>query len=169
MRFAAIDFETANHDRPSACAVGLVVVEGARVVDRLYELIRPPTRHFYFSYLHEITWEDVEHAPSFAEVWPDLGRVIRSVDFLAAHRAPFDRSMILSCCHAYGLAYPEKPFVCTVRVARQVWGIYPTTLVDVCARLGIPLRPHQADSDAEACARIVIKAARRGWVPLQAH
>lgn len=27
MRFAAIDFETANHDYASACAVGLVVVE----------------------------------------------------------------------------------------------------------------------------------------------
>ncbi len=169
MRFAAIDFETANFDRSSACAVGLVVVEDGRIVERIHELIRPPTSYFYFTYLHGITWEDVEDAPSFAEVWPEIAKVISSVDFLAAHHAPFDRRVISSCCHAYGLEYPDKPFVCTVRVARQVWGIYPTTLVDVCARLGIPLRPHQADSDAEACARIVIKAARRGWVPLQAH
>jgi DNA polymerase-3 subunit epsilon len=45
-----------------------------------------------------------------------------------------------------------------VRLARRVWGIYPTRLSDVCRRLGIPLRHHDAASDAEACARIVIAA-----------
>ncbi len=165
MRFAAIDFETANYDRASACAVGLVVVEGSEVVERIYELIRPPTSYFYFTYLHGIAWEDVEDAPTFDELWPDLARVLRSVDFLAAHNAPFDRSVIQKCCETYGLRYPRKPFVCTVQLARAVWGIYPTSLGRVCQLLEIPHRPHQADSDAEACAQIVLKAARKGWVP----
>ena len=33
-RFAAIDFETANNARDSACAVGVVIVEDGRSVDR---------------------------------------------------------------------------------------------------------------------------------------
>ena len=51
-RFAAIDFETANNARDSACAVGVVIVEGGRIVDRLHALIRPPSRQFLFTPIH---------------------------------------------------------------------------------------------------------------------
>jgi DNA polymerase-3 subunit epsilon len=165
MRFAAIDFETANHDRASACAVGLVVVDGGRIVDRMYELIRPPTREFIFTHIHGLTWSDVQSAPSFADLWQSLERQIRSVEFLAAHNAPFDRGVLSSCCQSHGLAVPRRQFVCTVRVAREVWNIYPTKLPDVCERLRISLRHHHAGADAEACARIVMAAARAGWTP----
>lgn len=42
--FTAIDFETANRLCNSACAVGAVQVRDGRVVERAYELIRPPFR-----------------------------------------------------------------------------------------------------------------------------
>ncbi len=58
MKVAAIDFETANYDRTSPCAVGLVAVENSKIVDRIYKLISPPTRFFYFTYLHGISRED---------------------------------------------------------------------------------------------------------------
>ena len=48
-----------------------------------------------------------------------------------------------------------------IRLAREAWGVYPTKLPDVCRYLGIPLRHHDAASDAEACARIVIAAEAR--------
>jgi DNA polymerase-3 subunit epsilon len=53
--FAAIDFETADYGRDSACAVAVVRVEGRVVVDRVRYYIRPPRRHFVFSYLHGIS------------------------------------------------------------------------------------------------------------------
>jgi DNA polymerase-3 subunit epsilon len=46
MRFTAIDFETANADRGSACAVGLVVVEDGQIVSRTSQLIRPEPCRF---------------------------------------------------------------------------------------------------------------------------
>jgi DNA polymerase III subunit epsilon len=46
--FAAIDFETADYERDSACAVGIVRVADGRVVRRVYHLIRPPRREFVF-------------------------------------------------------------------------------------------------------------------------
>lgn len=165
MRFAAIDFETANHDYASACAVGLVVVENGRIVDRVYELIRPPTREFTFTHIHGLTWNDVRSAPTFDELWPALRQRLRLVEFLAAHNATFDRRVLSSCCQVSRLPEPRKPFVCTVRVAREVWGIYPTTLPNVCNRLQIPLRHHHAHADAEACARIVLAAEKEGWQP----
>lgn len=162
-RFAAIDFETANYRQDSACAVGVVIVERGRIVERLYELIRPPSRQFAFTHIHGLTWDDVKTARSFDAVWDDIAQALADVAFLAAHNAPFDKGVLAACCNTYDLPSPEQPFVCTVRLARAQWDIHPTRLPDVCRHLGITLRHHQADSDAEACARIVIAAEQSGW------
>ena len=50
-----------------------------------------------------------------------------------------------------------------MQLARAQWNIRPTKLPDVCRYLGIKLRHHEADSDAEACARIVMAAQEEGW------
>ena len=42
--YVALDFETADYQPDSACAVGLAKVRGGEVVDTLYSLIRPPRR-----------------------------------------------------------------------------------------------------------------------------
>ena len=159
--FAAIDFETADYGRDSACAVALVRVERNRIVDRVSSLIRPPRREFVFTYIHGITWEMVRDAPAFDQLWPELDRWMRGVRFLAAHNASFDRGVLEACCRSSGLTPPGIPFECTVRMARAVFGIYPTRLDCVCRALGIPLVHHRAESDAEACARIVLAARQR--------
>ena len=156
--FVAIDFETADPGRDSACAVGLVRVVGAEIVRRTHYLIRPPRPSVPFSYIHGITWERVAREPTFAELWPLLERELHGVDFVAAHNAPFDRSVLKACCEAARIAPPAVRFECSMRTARAAWGMYPTKLPDVCRRLGIPLRHHDALSDAEACARIVLMA-----------
>jgi DNA polymerase-3 subunit epsilon len=162
-RFAAIDFETANYGADSACAVGVAIVERGRIVARLHERIRPPSRQFVFTYIHGLTWDDVKDAPRFDAVWAGIQRELAGISFLAAHNAPFDKGVLSACCESYGLSVPAQPFVCTVRLARAQWDIRPTRLPDVCHYLGIKLRHHQADSDAEACARIVIAAQEEGW------
>ena len=48
--FAAIDFETADYSRDSACAIAVVRVEGLAIVERTYYYIRPPHRQFMVSY-----------------------------------------------------------------------------------------------------------------------
>jgi DNA polymerase III subunit epsilon len=163
--FAAIDFETADYGRDSACAVAVVRVEGLTIVDRASYHIRPPRKQFVFSYLHGISWNDVVDAPTFHELWPSLRKKLDGVEFLTAHNARFDRSVLRTCCEQARLSAPSYSFQCTVRLARTVWNIYPTALPDVCKRLRIPLRHHDAGSDAEACARIVIAAIEAGGLP----
>lgn len=160
--FVAIDFETADSGHDSACAVALVRVEESRIVQRERRLIRPPRRHFEFTWVHNITWEQVAGEPSFAAVWSTLMPVLRGAQFLAAHYAPFDRSVLYACCDAAGIAPPFIPFQCTVQLARETWGIYPTKLPDVCRHLHLPLTHHDPMSDAEACANIVLEAYRAG-------
>jgi DNA polymerase III subunit epsilon len=156
--FVSIDFETADYLPDSACAIGLVRVEGLRIVRRETVLIRPPRDRFQFSDIHGITWAMVAAESPFAEVWPRLVPILDGAEFLAAHNASFDRRVLGACCSAAGLGVPAMSFVCTMRLARRTWGERWNSLAAVCRRLGIALKHHDAGSDAEACARIVIAA-----------
>lgn len=156
--FTAIDFETANRYRNSACAVGLVRVRGGRVVRREQFLIRPPFKLFEFTSIHGIAWNDVAEAPTFGALWPRLRPFFSGIAFLAAHNASFDRSVLRACCNWWGIDEPRVDFKCTVAMARAAWGLRPTTLQHVADYLGIPLVHHDAGSDADACARIVLQA-----------
>jgi DNA polymerase-3 subunit epsilon len=161
-RFAALDFETADYGRDSACALAIVVVDNNQIVDTWTQLIRPPRRDFFFTYLHGISWQHVEHKPVFAELWPTAVKLLENVDFIAAHNASFDRSVLRTCCERAGQECVKPPFLCTVKLARATWGIVPTKLSDVARHLQIPLRHHDAASDAFACAQILIKAREQG-------
>jgi len=160
--FVAIDFETADYGRDSACAIGLVRVENDRIVRQVHRLIRPPRRQFVFTYLHGIAWSDVADQPTFGELWPELKAELAGVDYFAAHNASFDRGVLTACCRAAGIAPPRRRFVCTVALARQVWDIRPTKLDNVCSRLQIKLKHHEALSDASACAQIILAATKAG-------
>ena len=160
MNFTAIDFETANHKRYSACAVGIVRVENGNIAEKKAFLIRPPESYFRFTHIHGITWKDVREAPTFRDLWPEIEPLITAGDFLAAHNAPFDRSVLWEACRFYGIRPPCVEFKCTVQIARKVLGIRPADLSNVCRELGIVLHHHQALSDALACAKIVLNAAR---------
>jgi len=162
LRFAALDFETANYGRNSACALSIVIVENDAIVDTWTQLIRPPSRDFVFTYLHGIAWEHVKNKPTFGELWGDISRKLEGVNFVAAHNASFDRSVLRACCEMAAVELAELSFVCTVKAARSIWGFYPTTLADVCRQLRISLRHHDAESDAQACARILLAARERG-------
>lgn len=155
-KFTAIDFETADYGRDSACAVGLARVEDGRIIETAYRLIQPPRPCVMFTEIHGITWEDVENEPLFAEIWPELARFFEGIEFIAAHNAPFDRSVLSACCLAAGLKVPPQPFNCTVKLSRSELGMKPATLAHVCHHLSIPLKHHHAQSDAEACAKIMI-------------
>jgi len=161
--FVAIDFETANYSRTSACAVGLIHVNNQRIVSEKTLLIRPPQKQFNFTHIHGLTWNDVKNEPTFGELWLEINEFIERGDFLVAHNAVFDRGVLQRCCETYDIDIPDSQFVCTVHLARDQWGIYPTKLPNVCEYLDIPLRHHDAASDSRACASIVIEAEKEGW------
>lgn len=161
-RFVAIDFETADPKRDSACAVGIVVVDQGRMVARDYRLIRPPRRKFnpFCIKVHGIRWEDVCEEPSFGDIWPEIEPLFAGADFLVAHNASFDRSVLHTCCRESGWLAPVQPFLCTVQLSRKTWELASNKLPSVCAHLGIDLDHHHAASDAEACARIAVQGLR---------
>lgn len=160
--FTAIDFETADHQRDSACAIAMVRVERGRVVDRQDALIRPPRREVLSTWIHGLTWDDLRAADPFPVVWGRLQPLLNGSAFVVAHNAAFDRGVLAACCRAAGIRPPALPWLCTVQIAKRTWGRTKNSLPDVCRGLGIPLDHHDAASDALACARIALAAHARG-------
>lgn len=156
--FVAIDFETADEQPDSACAIGLVWVENGRIVRRERRLIRPPRNHFVFTHIHGLTWDDVKNAQSFAEVWSSLAERVAQAPVLVAHNAKFDRRVLETCCELAGIAAPTQPWLCTVALTRATWRFASAKLSVVCEALGIELNHHEPLSDATACAELLLIA-----------
>lgn len=161
MNFLAIDFETADYEPDSACAVGLVRVESGKIVASKSYLIKPPRKYIYFEYLHGIGWDDLKDQPTFAGRWEQIQRLMVGVDFLVAHNARFDEGVLTACCRKARIEVPPIPFQCTMKIARRLWNIRPTNLPAVCRHFKIRLNHHDATSDSEACARIMIEALKK--------
>jgi DNA polymerase-3 subunit epsilon len=157
MNFCSIDFETANQKRDSACAIGLVLVRGGVIVEKVSHLIKPPTKEFMFTHIHGLSWRDVEAAKSFGELWPSIAYLFEGNDFMVAHNAPFDLGVLRACLAANNIKEPNVNFRCTLKESKTKWPNLPGyKLSDVSAHLGIDLNHHEALSDALACAKIII-------------
>lgn len=154
--FVAIDFETANRFRDSACAVSAVSVINGAISEVFTTLIRPPSSLFEFTNIHGITFADVRHSPSFGDIAPKLLTLLSEAPFVAAHNSSFDSSVVNALCELIGEPLPATPWLCTVRLARRTWRLPRCGLADVSHFLGISLNHHDAESDARACASIVL-------------
>lgn len=158
MNYTAFDFELADNRFDSACAGGFLLVRGGEIVRRRRILIKPPRPPLPFHVsLHGLDARRLVHQPDFEQHWPEIRMAFRGADFVCSHGAN-DPSILRQCCEMIGAKIPRYRFLNTVRLVRDVWGLYPSKLRRVCRFLEIPHRPHDPLSDAEACAWIVALA-----------
>ena len=158
--FTAIDFETANYQRNSACQLGIAVVEAGEIVHSQAWLIKPPTPLFVFTYLHGIDYAMVKQQPVFPAVWQQVRTYIEN-RIVAAHNATFDVSVLVAALKHYGLPVPEFQVLDSLTIARKTWPELPNHKLDTVARkIRCNLQHHEAQSDAIACAQIILQAER---------
>lgn len=160
MDFVAIDFETANASRSSACSMAAVTVEKGQFVRSAYSLIRPPEVRFDWRNIqvHGITAKDVLHKPTFAELW---GRIQPHLQgkMVIAHNAAFDIGVLRSVLSLYNLPFPQFEHVCTLKIAKRVWPHLENHKLSTLAEFfSIDFNHHNALHDARACAMIALKA-----------
>ena len=163
--FTAIDFETANSSSASACSVGLVKVRDGRVVDKVSWLIRPPLGHDDFwewnTRIHGIVAADVADALLWTEQLPDLV-AFADDDILVAHSAGFDMAVIAAACEATFVETPSFRYACSLQIARKTYHLDSYRLPVAAMAAGFEdFQHHQALADAEACAAIIVHAAKR--------
>jgi DNA polymerase-3 subunit epsilon len=165
MDFTAIDFETANSSSASACSVGLVKVRDGVAVDTAYWLIRPPAGFDHFTEwntrIHGIMAPDVEDALLWIEQLPDLV-AFADGDPLVAHNASFDMGVIAAACRASFVDVPNFSYLCSLAVARRTYNLESYRLPVAAMAAGFEdFEHHNALADSQACAAIVVHAARR--------
>ena len=103
--FVAIDFETANSDRDSACQIGITTVLNGEIKDVKCWLINPETHFDYFNILiHGITEERVKDSPTFKELWPEIETYFKNLVF--AHNATFDMTVLWAMLNSRTLKSP---------------------------------------------------------------
>ncbi|KQC06993.1 MAG: hypothetical protein APR62_00780 [Smithella sp. SDB] len=160
LNFTAIDFETANYDRTSACQIGIVVVENSEIIKTYSSYIKPSPNFFvpFFTELHNIDAKKVSNFPLFDELWCEISEYFTSSDMLVAHNAIFDMNVLMACCEKYGIDYKLPASFCTCQASRRYLPYLANhKLSTVCKHYGIELNHHEALSDARAAALIALK------------
>jgi DNA polymerase-3 subunit epsilon len=161
MDFVAIDFETANGSRSSACALGMVKVKQGVIVETWYSHIQPEPEHNWVAAInysiHGISQTELDQAPRLAKLWPSASTFIEDYP-LVAHNMSFDRSVLGASLDSCGLTFPANPLHCSLKFSKVALpGLAAYKLPYVAEHLGISgLNHHDALSDAETCAEIFI-------------
>jgi DNA polymerase III subunit epsilon len=163
--FTAIDFEAANSDRSSACAIGVAVVRGGIITHTRSWLIRPHTGQDSFDKyamrVHGITPQMTDGAPSLEESMIKLAALIGDGPVLA-HNIRYDSAVLRRSFEIAGLKSPANEFRCTETLSRTALRLEKNTLHHVAEHLGLPeFAQHDAGADSLTCARIAIEIGRR--------
>ncbi|MFC7372720.1 3'-5' exonuclease [Fictibacillus iocasae] len=158
MDFIALDFETANKTRGSACAIGLVTVEKGEITDSFYSLIKPKNNWFdpFHTTIHGITKEDVMDSPEFDEVWEQVAPSFQK-NIIIAHNASFDMSVLRHAFADYNIDSPTLDYSCSLIAARSVWPELGSHRLNILAnQLQIPFQHHDALEDAKVAAHVML-------------
>ena len=149
--FTAIDFETAQGKRYSICQVGLVRVEKGKIKDQVSILVQPPQNYYWYRFIdiHGITPEQTATAPTFDKVWKKIKPFIENQNVVAHNGFAFDFHCLKQTLEYYNIEIPKFTGHCTYRI----WG---DNLASLCKEHKIPLKHHDALSDAMACAKLFL-------------
>jgi len=150
--FVSIDFETMTVKRTSACAVGLAVVLDGIIHRKFYSLIKPipDDEQRTNTFVHGITPEMVQFAPTFEMLWPTLANFLGELP-IVCHNRNTDINILRDCMAYYGLSGIDVDNnICTYELTGQ-------PLEACCAKFGINMGSHHdALDDAVACARVFL-------------
>ena len=157
--FVAIDFETANEKRGSACEVSLAHFSNGEWIESKTSLIYQERFNSFNTLLHGISASDVRKAPKFAELWPELRKFIGDKP-VVAHNAGFDLSVLYQSLDGADVG-EELTYTCTMVMARRCLDIPYFGLPGVAEHLSVeyPMN-HRAEFDARAAGEVAVKLAQ---------
>lgn len=164
MNFIVIDFETATAKRDSACELGLAVVQDNIIVESRSWMIKPPYNEYNYQNIriHGIQPHDTEDSPSFGEIWHEVLPYLEG-QFVIAHNASFDFSVLRACLETAHLPYPNIDYACSVAFAKRIWSHLPAHNLGALARhCNIEFNHHRACDDAVATAEIIFAIFKDG-------
>lgn len=157
-KIVVFDVETPNSYNDRICAIGLTVIEDGNISDSLYYLVNPECDFDSVCIrVHGLRPKDVVNAPTFPAVWETIGGLFRS-HLVAFHSGScFDLQVLLKTLSAYGIEESLVYYVDTVTIARSlVMDTENHKLPTLCEKFCIDLKHHNAGSDSDACAKLLL-------------
>jgi DNA polymerase-3 subunit epsilon len=154
--FIAIDFETANPKRVSACALGYAKVSNCQIVETMGYLIKPVGGHAPFqSKIHGIKDEHTFDKPEFGEMFPEIQDIFNYP--LVAHSL-FDKQVLGALSEHFNLGLSFN-YVDSCSIAKkQLPNLKNYKLKTLVKQFGLPpFKHHDAKEDAMTCAKIFLK------------
>lgn len=167
--YIAIDFETANQYRNSACSVGLVRFIDGKETDSCYSLIHPAKMYFIPEWtedIHHISYNDVRDKPYFPEVWDTIVMPFINntpgIPLVAHNGTMFDMPVICECCKYFGMEIPKLDYFDSLLIARKTWPeLESHKLTQLGNHFGINYLAHDALEDSRTCGMIINLAAEK--------
>jgi DNA polymerase-3 subunit epsilon len=154
--FIAIDFETANPQRVSACALGYAKVSNCKVVEASGYLIKPVGGHAAFqSKIHGIKDEHTFDKPYFGELFPQI-RDIFSYPLVAY--SLFDKQVLNALSEYFDLGLNFDYTDSSAIAKEKLPSLKDCKLKTLVKHFGLPVfKHHDAAEDALACARVFLE------------
>lgn len=169
LNYIAIDFETANYFKNSACSVGLVRFIDGKETDSCYSLIHPAKMYFipeWTETIHHISYDDVRDKPYFPEVWdtivmPFINKT-PNIPLVAHNGNMFDMPVIRNCCEYFGMDTPNLKYFDSLIIAKKTWPELDShRLTALGEYFKIDYLAHDALEDSRTCGQIINKAAEK--------
>ncbi|WP_100630119.1 exonuclease domain-containing protein [Algoriphagus formosus] len=154
--FIAIDFETANNNRISACAIGLAFVKNDTFVHKDKFFISPPEAEVILQshyQIHGISKEDLEFALDFKDLWEiEFSKYFNS-SLIVFHNASMDLSILKNLFLHYKIEDFNIRYLDTMRLAEKSGK--PRKLTDLADEFEINIKNHHDPlDDAVVCAHV---------------
>jgi len=154
--FVAIDFETANPKRVSACALGFSIVKDGAIVESNGLLMKPVGGHAPFqTKIHGICDADTADKPEFPEIYDSVSHLF---DLPVVGHSMFDKQVLNALSNHFDLgicfAYTDSASVAKEKLPN----LKNHKLKTVAKHFDLPaFKHHDAAADAKACAEIFVR------------
>ena len=162
MKLCGLDFETANGKSGSICAVGCVVIEDGKLIEKREYLVKPHKKLDFMSaecyMIHGINYYDLRNAPEFSEIWNNLKELLISTNYVVMHNASFDLRHLRAVLEIYSAKSIKFPYLCSLELSRKNFPDMQSHSLDkMAAHFGFSFKHHDALEDAFVCAAICEK------------
>lgn len=154
--FIAIDFETANPQRVSACAIGYARISDHKMIETNGYLIKPIGGHAPFqSKIHGIKNEHTFDKPNFGELFPNIKDIFNYP--LVAHSL-FDKQVLTALSEYFNLGLKFNYIDSSALAKERLPDLKDCKLTTLVKHFGFPkFKHHDAKEDAMACAKVFLK------------
>jgi DNA polymerase III subunit epsilon len=114
-----------------------------------FNALPPPSKH------HRFERSELEGAPSWTDIWPQLEALVAG-RLLIAYNAAFDRRAFAAECSRYHQASTERGWRCAMLLVKRMLGTRRSpTLTEACAAYGLEGGNHRAARDVQATCQLL--------------